>query len=118
MNTVATEVAVEPTLDGSEGELTAAICIELDVAGSREVDELCIPEFQTRDPPLAEQWVLLCCSWLARLRGAWEGDEVVGGHGEGELPIDFWQPARARLAQPGDGLGPPKASAIRFRFAG
>jgi hypothetical protein len=30
-------------LDGSEGELTAAICIKLDVAGFEEVDERGIP---------------------------------------------------------------------------
>ena len=38
----------------------------------------------------------------------WQADQIVGGHGEGELPVDFWQPAMARLAQPGDRFGPAK----------
>lgn len=33
-----------------------------------------------------------------------QADQIVGGHREGELPIDFEQPAMARLAQSGDGF--------------
>jgi len=33
-------------------------------------------------------------------------DQVVGGHGEGELPVDLGQSAMARLAQPGHRFGP------------
>src|SRR6478735_7471038 len=58
VNAVDTEVAVEPALNGSEGELTATICIKLDVAGSEEVDKFGIPQFHAGDPPLAKQGVL------------------------------------------------------------
>src|ERR1700722_20332625 len=35
-----------------------------------------------------------------------QSNQVVGGHGEGELPIDLGQPPVTRLAQTGDRLGP------------
>jgi hypothetical protein len=41
-------------------------------------------------------------------RGVWAPDEVVGGHREGELPIDLEQPAMPHLAQAGHRLGPAK----------
>jgi transposase len=43
-------------------------------------------------------------------------DEVVGGHGEGELPVDLRQFAMAGFAQAGNGLGQPKASSVRLRM--
>ena len=36
-----------------------------------------------------------------------QADEVIGGHREGELPIDFEQSAMPHLAQAGHRLGPP-----------
>jgi hypothetical protein len=43
-------------------------------------------------------------------------DEVVGGHCEGELPIDLEQPAMPHLAQAGEVLAQPKASSTRLRM--
>ena len=36
----------------------------------------------------------------------WKAHQVIGRHGEGELPADLGQPAMAPLAQPGHRLGP------------
>ena len=53
-----------------------------------------------------------------------QADEIVGGHREGELPIDPGQPAMPHLAQAGHRLGPAKgllnafADALRDRLAG
>ena len=35
-----------------------------------------------------------------------QANQVVGGHGEGDLPVDLGQPSVARLAQTGDDLSP------------
>jgi hypothetical protein len=51
-------------------------------------------------------------------------NEVVGGHREGELPIDLEKPAMPHLAQAGHRLGPAEglldafADALRERIAG
>src|SRR5690242_7628321 len=53
-----------------------------------------------------------------------QADEVIGGHREGELPIDLEQAAMPHLAQAGHCLGPAEglldafADALRDRIAG
>ena len=53
-----------------------------------------------------------------------QADEVIGGHCEGELPIDLEQAAMPHLAQAGHCLGPAEslldafADALRDRIAG
>ena len=44
-------------------------------------------------------------------------DKVVGGHGEGELPVDFRQPAMPHLAQAGHRLGPAEGLLDAFADA-
>jgi hypothetical protein len=54
----------------------------------------------------------------------WEADEVVGGHGEGELPVDLGAATVAGLAQSGHRLGPAECllnalpNALANRIAG
>jgi len=45
-----------------------------------------------------------------------QSDEVVGGHCEGELPIDLEQPAMPHLAQAGHRLGPAEGCLTRLRM--
>jgi hypothetical protein len=52
-------VAVDLALDRTEGEFTAAVCVEPDVSRPEEVDERGVPELHAGDPPLAEQRVCL-----------------------------------------------------------
>lgn len=53
-----------------------------------------------------------------------QAGEIIGTHGEGELPTDPGQPAMAHLAQAGDDLGPAEnlldafADALRDVIAG
>jgi hypothetical protein len=53
-----------------------------------------------------------------------QSDEIVGGHGEGELPIDLGQSAMMQFAHAADRLGPAEgffdafADALRYDVAG
>src|SRR5205814_5078390 len=53
--------------------------------------------------------------WLGEQFG--QSDEVVGGHGEGELPTDLEQSAMPHLAQPGHCLGPAEGFLDAFANA-
>ena len=45
-----------------------------------------------------------------------QADEVIGGHRQGELPIDVEQPAMPHLRKPATVLAQPKASSTRLRM--
>jgi hypothetical protein len=51
-------MAIQAALDRAEGEFTASVRIKPDVTGREQVDELGIPEFHLRDPPLPDQRML------------------------------------------------------------
>src|SRR5438477_6606430 len=44
-------------------------------------------------------------------------DQIIGRHGEGELPADVGQSAMTHLAQPGHGLGPAEGFLDAFANA-
>src|SRR3954447_14998023 len=105
--------AVEAALNRAEDEFATTLCIEADVGGLDQVEEVAVPQLHLDDPPLAEQRVIaadhqsLARSSAGRARPAAHSGmachQPVGLPGPRQQPLELV------------GLGPARAHPLEHR---